>query len=345
MQVYIKYMSRIIFSCIIVVSLSTTQLFGKPTVDKLPFSVGEKLNFKVYLGFIFGGNAIMSVKSIEDVDGYPCYKIVSEARSTRTVDMFYKVRDRIISWRDVEKGFSRRFEKHVREGRYKTYKRVEYSPEDSTALLYRNSRKHPDTLDVPGLVFDILSAFYQVRIEDLEVGKSILIDVHDIKERYNLEVEVLRKERLKVPAGEFDCIVVEPYLQSAGIFRREGRMQIWLTDDEYNEMKLHPLIGAQIVKGISFLEPVIPYVLEHHERFDGKGYPRGVGENNISIKGRILAVADTLDAMTSDRPYRQAFQPEDAFNEILRNRGTQFDPEVVRAFKKAWRAGKITISR
>ena len=118
-----------------------------------------------------------------------------------------------------------------------------------------------------------------------------------------------------------------------------------LTDDEYNEMKLHPLIGSQIVKDISFLKSVIPYILEHHERFDGKGYPRGVGGNNISIKGRILAVADTLDAMTSDRPYRTAFKPEDALNEILRNKGTQFDPKVVRAFEKAWRAGKITISR
>jgi HD-GYP domain-containing protein (c-di-GMP phosphodiesterase class II) len=114
-----------------------------------------------------------------------------------------------------------------------------------------------------------------------------------------------------------------------------------LTDDEYNEIKLHTLIGAQIVKDISFLEPVIPYVLEHHERFDGKGYPRGVAGENISIKGRLLAVADTFDAMTSDRPYRKALEPEDAVKEILRNGGTQFDPEVVRAFERAWISGKV----
>ncbi|MDI6687911.1 MAG: HD domain-containing protein [Desulfobacterales bacterium] len=114
-----------------------------------------------------------------------------------------------------------------------------------------------------------------------------------------------------------------------------------LTDSEYNEIKSHPLIGAQIVKDISFLKSVIPYVLEHHERFDGKGYPMGVAGENISIKGRLLAVADTFDAMTSDRPYRKALKSEDALKEILRNRGTQFDPEVVRAFEKALISGKI----
>ncbi len=113
------------------------------------------------------------------------------------------------------------------------------------------------------------------------------------------------------------------------------------TDDEYNEIKLHPLIGTQIVKDISFLEPVIPYVLEHHERFDGKGYPGGMAGKNISIKGRLLAVADAFDAMTSDRPYRKGLKPEDALKEILRNGGTQFDPEVVRAFERAWMSGKV----
>ena len=114
-----------------------------------------------------------------------------------------------------------------------------------------------------------------------------------------------------------------------------------LTNTEYNKIKLHPLIGAQIVKDISFLEPVIPYILEHHERFDGKGYPGGVAGENISIKGRLLAVADAFDAMTSDRPYRKALKPEDALKEISRNRGTQFDPEIALAFERAWMSGKV----
>ncbi len=118
-----------------------------------------------------------------------------------------------------------------------------------------------------------------------------------------------------------------------------------LTDDEYRQMKLHPLIGAEIVEGISFLESAKPYILDHHERFDGKGYPRGMAGENISVQGRLLAVADSFDAMTSDRPYRKSLPLEVAFEEIAKNKGTQFDPEVVRAFEKAWKAGRITISR
>ncbi len=109
-----------------------------------------------------------------------------------------------------------------------------------------------------------------------------------------------------------------------------------LTTEERGIMELHPLIGAQIIEGISFLKPIIPYVLEHHERFDGKGYPQSFSGNGISIKGRLLSVADAFDAMISDRPYRKALKPEEAFKEILSGAGSQFDPEIVRGFEKVW---------
>jgi putative nucleotidyltransferase with HDIG domain len=115
-----------------------------------------------------------------------------------------------------------------------------------------------------------------------------------------------------------------------------------LDKNEYEAIKLHPLIGAQIVKGISFLEPVVPYILEHHERFDGKGYPQGLVGENISIKGRVLAVADVFDAVTTDRPYQKALDPEVAFREIIaKNALSQFDPKIVDAFERAWLSGKI----
>jgi len=113
-----------------------------------------------------------------------------------------------------------------------------------------------------------------------------------------------------------------------------------LTNEEYEMIKSHPLIGANIVKGISFFEPIVPYILEHHERFDGRGYPQGLAGENISIKGRLLAVADTFDAMTSDRPYRKGFDPEYALEEIVRNANTQFDPEIVAAFERSWSSRK-----
>jgi len=115
-----------------------------------------------------------------------------------------------------------------------------------------------------------------------------------------------------------------------------------LNEEEYKAIKLHPSIGAKIVKGISFLEPVAPYILEHHERFDGKGYPQGLAGENISIKGRVLAVADVFDAVTTDRTYHKALDPEVAFKEIIaKNALSQFDPKIVDAFERAWLSGKI----
>ena len=115
-----------------------------------------------------------------------------------------------------------------------------------------------------------------------------------------------------------------------------------LTDEEFRSIQMHPLIGAQIVKDIPFLKEIVPYILEHHERFDGKGYSQGVGGKDIAIEGRLLAVADAYDAMTSDRPYRKALDEKIALDEILKNAGTQFDPQMVAAFESAWQSGKIS---
>ncbi|MDP8237659.1 MAG: DUF3108 domain-containing protein [Candidatus Hatepunaea meridiana] len=202
------------------------------TSTNFPFRVGEKLHFKVYLGVILGGYSTMSVQSISEIDGHPCYEIVSVAKSRPAVDTFYKVRDRIVSWRDVKGGFSRRYEKHLHEGGYRAKKVVEYKPEEGLAYLYEGSKEIPDTLAINGLVQDVFSAFYYLRSKDLKVGNSVWIDVHDIRKQYKLEVLVLRKERIKVPAGKFNCFVIEPKLMSSGIFRREGKMQIWISDDE-----------------------------------------------------------------------------------------------------------------
>lgn len=114
-----------------------------------------------------------------------------------------------------------------------------------------------------------------------------------------------------------------------------------LEDTEFESMKQHPIIGAQIVEGIAFLKPVVPYILEHHERYNGNGYPRGLAGEQISIEGRLLAVADVFDAMTTDRPYQRAFEPEVAFNKIVANKKILFDPLIVQAFEKVWHAGKI----
>jgi len=114
-----------------------------------------------------------------------------------------------------------------------------------------------------------------------------------------------------------------------------------LTADELEIMKRHPIIGARMVEAIPFLKSAIPYILCHHERHDGKGYPHSLSGELIPLEGRLLAVVDTIDAYTSDRPYRKGRSLESAMDEIMRFSGTQFDPAVVDACLSAYRKGKL----
>ncbi|MCK4427482.1 MAG: response regulator [candidate division Zixibacteria bacterium] len=118
-----------------------------------------------------------------------------------------------------------------------------------------------------------------------------------------------------------------------------------LTQKEFEIMKQHPACGARILEGISFSKPAIPYVLYHHERFDGKGYPYGLRGEEIPIQGRLMAVVDTFDAITSDRPYRRSKGFELAVKEIKECSGTQFDPKVAKIFVEAWEHGRIDKER
>jgi response regulator RpfG family c-di-GMP phosphodiesterase len=105
-----------------------------------------------------------------------------------------------------------------------------------------------------------------------------------------------------------------------------------LTDEEWVEMKRHPQIGFEILKAIPFLGGPADVVLAHQERFDGRGYPRGLAGEQIPLGARIFAIADTFDAMTSDRPYRKKTTVEAARAEVTRCSGTQFDPRCAEAF-------------
>jgi HD-GYP domain-containing protein (c-di-GMP phosphodiesterase class II) len=109
-----------------------------------------------------------------------------------------------------------------------------------------------------------------------------------------------------------------------------------LTPEEWEEMRRHPAIGYEMLKGVRFLAGPTEIVRSHHERFDGKGYPRALAGEEVPLGSRIFAVADTFDAMTSDRPYRRALPWEAARDEITRHSGTQFDPQVVEAFLQAY---------
>jgi len=116
-----------------------------------------------------------------------------------------------------------------------------------------------------------------------------------------------------------------------------------LNESEWDVMKNHPVVGMEMVKNIPFLAPAIPVILHHHERWDGHGYPYRLAGEQIPKAARIVAVADSLDAMVSSRNYRDSLTPDQAYKEILRCNGRQYDPDVVKSFQSVWEEIKANL--
>jgi putative nucleotidyltransferase with HDIG domain len=112
------------------------------------------------------------------------------------------------------------------------------------------------------------------------------------------------------------------------VLHKEGRLDA----KELAEIREHPRTGAKLLLRVAALRAAIPYVLYHHERWDGTGYPSGKAGEEIPLEARVLAVADAFDAMTSDRPYRRALSQQAALAEVERCAGTQFDPRIAQVF-------------
>jgi len=193
------------------------------------WGVGEHLAFSIDYGFYRAGTAIMAVVGTEEVNGGLCYQIRTTTASNKFISTFYKVRDTVSSFIDVEGIFSRRIEKVLREGRYKSDRFVDFYHDRLIAL---NTREKYNLTEIPLYIQDILSSLYLIRTYDLEVGKDETIIAYADGKVYPLRVIVHKIENVKVPAGEFKCFKVEPVLKSEGIFRQKGRLIIWLTNDE-----------------------------------------------------------------------------------------------------------------
>ena len=110
---------------------------------------------------------------------------------------------------------------------------------------------------------------------------------------------------------------------------------------EFDKVKLHTIRGASLLEPLEILEPAVPIILYHHERYDGTGYPKGLKKEAIPLGARILAVANAFEAMVCERPYRKAVPVQEAVKEISSHAGTQFDPKVVEAFLAVSRAGRL----
>jgi HD-GYP domain-containing protein (c-di-GMP phosphodiesterase class II) len=151
-------------------------------------------------------------------------------------------------------------------------------------------------------------------------------------------------KHLQLSPSEKKCLKIASVLHDIGKIGIEDqilRKPEPLNPEEYNTIKLHAKMGAEILQHIRQLRDIIPGVKYHHEQMNGKGYPDGLKGEETPIIAKIVAVADTYDAMTTDRPYRQGLKKEVAVEELKRFSGIQFDREVVEAFIKAYQMGEI----
>ena len=197
------------------------------------FTIPEKLVYDLRWMGIKAGTASLEIISEEDTT-----KIISQAHSVKFISLFYKVDDRIVSI--LTKGTSRlpigqskRYRVKIREGKHRRDKEVIFDHDKRKALFidYRKNKK--EEFRIPSSVFDPISGFYYLRTLELVVGDPIYITIFDSKKIWDVEVQVLRKEKITLPPAfePIDTIVVKPLLKSEGIFFRKGDVYIWLTDD------------------------------------------------------------------------------------------------------------------
>lgn len=197
-------------------------------IDNKSFKVGEKLTFDVNYGFITAGVAEYNIPKVMKLAGRDVYQITFGVNTVSTFDALYKVRDRYETFLDVEGLFPWRFEQHIREGKYSRDFSAFFDQRKSKA------RTSEGAYEIPKYVNDIVSAFYFARTIDfskMKKGESVHLENFYKNKTYPLDVVYKGKETVSVKAGTFDCIILEPEIKEGGLFKSEGNVVIWLSND------------------------------------------------------------------------------------------------------------------
>lgn len=213
------------------------------TLPNKAFKVGEKLNYDVKYGFVTAGLASFDVKEIKKISGREAYHIIFQVNSVPSFDWFYKVRDRYETYVDVEGIFPWRFEQHIREGNYTRDFSAFFDQRKGKAITTEG------TYDIPKYTNDIVSAMYFVRtydFSDFKPGQKLHLENFYKNKVYPLDVVYHGKEKINVTAGTFNCFIVEPLVMEGGLFKSEGSILIWLTDDE---LKLPVRVKTKVIIG------------------------------------------------------------------------------------------------
>jgi Protein of unknown function (DUF3108) len=240
---------RIILICIFNLSLFIANAAAGP------FHVPEKFVYDLTWTGVKAGTASLELTS----EGSKT-KITSRAQSADWVSVFYTVDDRVESvflWNPSLSSQMKQlsYKLKTREGKHRKHKEVIFDPYKNKGVYIDYLSNKKKEYDLPSPVFDPLSSFYYVRSLNLVVGKSVFVTIFDSKKVWDVEVQVLRKEKISIPEGTFETIVVKPLMKSEGIFSRKGDILIWLTDDAKHipvQMQTKVVVGsitATLVQG------------------------------------------------------------------------------------------------
>lgn len=214
-----------------------------PVIGQTAFGVGERLVFDVGYSFLVAGEAVMTIPRIDTVEGRPCYQILFTVNSTPSFSWIFKVEDRYETMVDVDALFPWRFSQKIREGKY--------SRDFEASLDQRRhiARVGDKEYSIPPKVHDIVSAFYFARTLEystMRPGQKTLLPNFYKDTTHVLAIKFLGYQRIEVDAGKFDCVLVEPLVTEGGLFKAEGRIIIWMTNDE---RKIPVKVSTQVAIG------------------------------------------------------------------------------------------------
>ena len=212
-------------------------------IENKAFIVGEKLTFDVNYGFVTAGIAVMQIPKLKRISGRDVFHVTFRVNTVPSFDFFFKVRDRYETYIDYDGLFPWRFEQHIREG---SFSRDFSAFFDQRRGLAKTSE---GSYEIPIYVNDIVSAFYFARTltyDTLKVGDRFHMQNFYKDKVYPLDVVYHGKERISVEAGTFDCIIIEPLVLEGGLFKSEGNIIVWLSDDD---LKIPVKVKTKVIVG------------------------------------------------------------------------------------------------
>ncbi|MCL2390644.1 MAG: DUF3108 domain-containing protein [Endomicrobia bacterium] len=219
-----------------------------------PLPEFEKLTYGVKWQFISIGEATLELRGFEDINGRSAHHIYSMAKTKPFFDEVFKVRDINEAWLDRESLSSLRFVANISEGGWTKKETLDFDPIEKTYMLFDNGKMQKGA--TPEYVQDVMTALYYMRTLDLKVGEKYTLEAHSGDMSWALAVNVLREEKMKVPAGEFNCLVLEPFVrENAGIMKTSGQMLVWVTADE-RKIPVYLKVKIPIGSAIAALEKI-----------------------------------------------------------------------------------------